>query len=127
MLTEKAKEDFEKWYIPLIRQREDIQDRYFDENLLSMIYRSGDLVLNTFITAWFDSIGIFITPKVIENNCWIYTIEKISIGESVDIIKSITIMDGFKNRKAATEAAIKQVNEIYNSKNNLRTLWKFME
>ncbi|ASK29706.1 hypothetical protein CEY12_06130 [Chryseobacterium sp. T16E-39] len=110
MLTGKAKEDFEKWYIPLIRKREDIQDRYWDENLLSMIYRSGDIVLNAFFLEWFDSVGIYI-----QNWCSSAGIDRPEFDSEVFYKKKQhTYNDFFKTRQESLKWAIEKANEIYN-------------
>ncbi|WP_407475356.1 hypothetical protein [Elizabethkingia anophelis] len=92
----KAKEVFDAWYINKARQRPDIGERYFDENLIAFFENSGDTIKNAHYVEWLDSLG----P---EFGGW--TISDLIYSELNN-----------RNILKATEAAIKKAVEIFNEK-----------
>lgn len=115
ILTGKAKEDFEKGIIEILKQKynEKIDD---NKRAIDWIYDSNDLILLAHIIEWFDSVGIYIiiTPSDNPKN-WLYTI----LGEDImspfyEIYKSL---DNYQNREEAIKQAIITAKDIYNNLN----------
>lgn len=58
MLTGKAKEDFEKYFISELRKKSDIGNRYFDEELLRHLYTSDFTIQFSYAQNFFDSVKV---------------------------------------------------------------------
>ena len=99
-LTNKAKEDFEKW---------------LEAKGLVYLYNWGVTTTNNaLIIEWFDSVGIEIFP----HSGWSYATQKRD-GIDVEIIHDEyrhLIFDN-QTRVEATEKGIEKANEIYNNLN----------
>lgn len=119
ILTGKSKNDFEKWYWNdwLLDS-----DRSFLNNdlndAINHLWKSNELFLNRLITDWLDSVGIYISIESVFDNMLGY-----HRGFQVQIYQDgkqpISIdkdNDVFESRQQATESAIKEANEIYNSR-----------
>lgn len=110
MLTGKAKEDFEIWYLKILRSKPEIQDRYWDENLLSFFWNSDDIMRNAYITEWFDSVNINIHTDI-HTEFYEYKIY-------LENLVSPDYEDKFHHsvsRNYVRGKAIEKANEIYNS------------
>lgn len=111
ILTGKAKEDFEKGIIEILKQNynEKIDD---NKRAIDWIYDSNDLILLAHIIEWFDSVGICIVIDIIifNDEYWF------DCGFYYDNFNDYISIDGFfKTRQEATKQAIIKANEIYNS------------
>ncbi|WP_185287066.1 hypothetical protein, partial [Chryseobacterium indologenes] len=113
----KAKEAFDAWYINKARQRPDIGERYFDENLIAFFENSGDTIKNAHYVEWLDSMGIYIFTRrltmSLEFKEWYFIITN-SDGVHLNnhVSKESRILKD--SRQEATEAAIKKAVEIFN-------------
>ena len=111
MLTDKTKNDFEKYFIIKIRHREDIGERYFDENLLDSLY-TADLTLQlAYALDFFDTKGIFIYIDSIQsqdNRGWRFHIHQVGLD-------NVRENEYGSSREYITIKAIEKANEIYNS------------
>ena len=110
ILTDKCKEHFEIWYLKMLRQKPDIQDRFYDENLLSFFWNSDDIMRNARIIEFFDQMRIYIYENIIIElfDCEIkeyWTIE----GEM-----KRHCLNPYNTRQEAQKQAIQIANEIYN-------------
>ncbi|WP_126654137.1 hypothetical protein [Chryseobacterium aureum] len=108
MLTGKAKIDFETWYLKMLRSKPEIQDRYWDENLLSFFWNSDDTIRNAYVFDWLESVKIYANH---------YAITSILYGYEVNFwgIQHINTDAIFNTRNKAVTSAIKKANEIYNT------------
>ena len=103
ILTNKAKEDFERW---LHSNDVLIKDGIYDDTYLTDVFEELPLNLRyASIIEWFDSVGIYITSDYLELNRVFYSE---ILNENFEIVKP--------NRQEALTEAIKKANEIYNSK-----------
>lgn len=100
ILTNKCKEQFEIWYLKMIRQKPDIQERYYDENLLSFFWNSDDTIRNARIIEFFDSVDIYV-------NAIRYHGKWMPMADG-------TISKKYTTRHEALIRAVKEANEIYN-------------
>lgn len=118
MLTDKAKRDFEKWYLKMLREKPDIQDRFYDEHLLSFFWNSDDVMRNGYIVAWFDSVKYIITVRrssfSLKFNDWYFIIENERGCHLNNFLENRIKND---NRDETLINAISKANEIYNKKN----------
>ena len=107
LLTNKAKEDFERW---LYSNDVLIKDGIYDDTYLTDVFEELPLNLQyASIIEWFDSVGIYVNSSGL-------TLSKAFISDvSVDNNCEYNY-DGFRTRKEALIEAIKKANEIYNEK-----------
>lgn len=105
-LTGKAKQDFEKGVIPLIREIEKtpITD---EKRCLDWIYDTNDLIQIAHYVMWFDSVNLQITTEAIQGGEFRCFVLK-------DKFHHHWIDDRFENRQKAIISAIKKANELYN-------------
>ena len=99
-LTEKAKQDFEKWL------SNNYPELFNDFTVGYILFDTlNNTCNNALIIEWFDSVGIYICiePKRIIDS-WIFDV---LINEGVDSVWS--------NRQEATTKAIEKANTIYNN------------
>ena len=109
-LTEKAKEEFEKWFF-----------KYYNKDKISVAMFSHEVVFsnlqelaqNAYITEWFDTIGITVDvmPRMADEN-------KIVFEPNTFCLKHEIVTEDFiqfENRQDAIEKAIEKANQIYNS------------
>ena len=99
ILTLKAKEDFEKWYI-----KKDVSDDEF-YNILEEWSNLSTSCKTAFYIDFFDSVGIYITSDYFELNKGFYSE---ILDSNFAIVKP--------TRQEAFIEAIKKANEIYNEK-----------
>ena len=99
ILTGKAKDDFEKWYIKKDVSEDEFYNIWEEWSSLSTSCK------NAFYIDFFDSIGIYITSDYFELNKGFYSE---ILNENFAIVKP--------TRQEALTEAIKKANEIYNSK-----------
>jgi len=112
MLTGKAKEDFNKWFIKHSNDFGTVitASSYGGEWLIDLEELYDELpenLQNTIIIEWFDSVGIYINPTLRmpkEVNKWAFIVDFELHENSL-----------FKTRQQATEEAIKKANELYNT------------
>lgn len=118
ILTGKAKQDFEKGIIEILKQKynEKIDD---NKRAIDWIYNSNDLILLAHIIEWFDSVGIIIhTSYDIVDKKWGYEIfNDFVYNNDEDSFDIPMIHNVFLNRKEATKQSIIKANEIYNNLN----------
>lgn len=110
MLTDNAKEQFEHWYIKMLRQKPDIQNRFWDENLLSFFWNSDDTMRNSYIIDWLDSVNINIHTDITPE-CYISKVYNTSL-EFPDFEEKF-----YHNisRHEVQKQLIKVANEMYNN------------
>lgn len=97
-LTEKAKEDFEKWlYSKHKMYLKDLKDVDLD----------GNIFQNTLIIDFFGSVGIYISIINGKNLSRIYIESDLKNYHQIE-------ENEFKSRQKAKTEAIKKANEIYN-------------
>lgn len=112
MLTGKAKEDFERYFISEIRQRSDIGDRYTDEMLLENLYHSDFNIQFAYAQKFFDisNVIFWIAPYFNHDlgvmNKWAGFNDRGVITIECD------------NRHLANIESIKEAVKIYNNRNN---------
>ena len=99
ILTGKAKDDFEKWYIKKDVSEDEFYNIWEEWSSLSTSCK------NAFYIDFFDSIEIYITSDYFELNKGFYSE---ILNENFEIVKP--------TRQEALTEAIKKANEIYNSK-----------
>jgi len=104
LLSGKALEEFDKWYLNQIRKRDDIGERYFDHSLLNFFWNSGETMINAFVIEWLDSVGIYVLITCFDGDDW--WCEFNGLGYSIL----------GPTRQQATEQAIIKANEIYNER-----------
>lgn len=117
ILTGKSKQDFENWYwndwlLDSDRSNND------DFEAINHLWKADEIYLYPLITYYFDSVGIYISIESVFDNMLGY-----HRGFQVQIYQDgkqpISIdkdNDVFEARQHAAEEAIKQANEIYNSR-----------
>jgi hypothetical protein len=100
-LTGKCKEDFEKWYI---------KDLVEKELALEEFYNSSDSMQYGVLVDFFDSVGVNI-------EVWIeYQVGGVLIDFYAVLVNDENISGGFETRQEARTKAIEKANEIYNAK-----------
>ncbi len=99
ILTGKAKDDFEKWYIKKDVSEDEFYNIWEEWSSLSTSCK------NAYQIAFFDSVGIYITSDYFELNKGFYSEV---LNSDFEIIKP--------TRQETLTEAIKKANEIYNSK-----------
>jgi hypothetical protein len=95
ILTDKCKEEFEKW---------------IDYDLFNYNYRLDKTMQQSKIIEFFDSINIFIVPYICSDDLWDYDVTDIDK-------KCIANGLAYKSRTEATQSAILKANEIFNNLN----------
>lgn len=111
-ITGKAKEDFERWYLAKLRNRDDIVGRYFDNSLLNYFWSAGDTMIQAFIVEWLDSVGIYIEVGAICIDGHAQYDYNIQENNTLNGMNGHT----FSTRHEATQQAINKAIEIYNNR-----------
>ncbi len=106
-LTGKAKEQFEAWYLKLIRVQREDYNKFDDYTIIKKFYRSIQSMQWGVIQDFADSLGydIIAESTTAQDKYWftIYTLPE-----------SITEEKMFDTRQEARNAAIEKLNEIIN-------------
>ena len=101
MLTNKAKTDFLDWY--------GTGENYFRTTI-------NQLEQNANIIEWFDSVGLYIEPLIIDRDWWGYDIvEEDLMGGHYESTSTPMELE-FKTRQEALTHAIETANKIYNER-----------
>ena len=116
ILTGKAKEDFEKW---LKKQSFSNFNNYTKYIIIhNKVYTDlNELFINALIIEWFDTVGIFILPELVNISTMFFTITIFHNEYRTETGKTMTELSNFKSRQEVTIEAIKKANELYNLKN----------
>jgi len=108
MLTDKAKIDFEKWYL-LSTDYQKLFGFTVGEIITKHFWSLPETIKNAIVIDWLDSFGIYIfISKTIYNNEFIYCVNSPKLGLGYGVRK-------FNSRQEATIQAIIKANEIYNN------------
>ena len=103
MLKGKANEDFDKWYIPWIREQRPDYIKFTDAQILRKFYRKVFSEQYGVLVDWFDSVGIYI--NIVGN-----TFQNYKLYVDTDSINN------FETRPQARQKAIERASEIYNER-----------
>jgi len=101
MLTDRAKGDFEKWYLDTTRKERADYNQFSDVNVLKKFYRMLPFFINASIVEWLDSVGIYIEINHTGLGTFWVSVNEIGIERTT--------------RYEATSAAIETANKIYNT------------
>jgi hypothetical protein len=113
ILTDKAKQEFEKW----LKQQQNIIFNKYTKAFVFMgklvFYDLPETVQFLYISEWFDTIGITvdIIPRMSDENKIVFEPNTFCLKHEIvteDFIR-------FETRQEAVYEAIKKANEIYNS------------
>lgn len=112
MVTDKNKEQFERFYIILARKQEDVGSRYWDDTLINQFYRLPiEMQIGIFL-AYYDSLGVFIhVGRNIDKEDY-----KMAILLNSQFYEHILSgsKDGFKTLNEAFKEAFKKANNLIN-------------
>ncbi len=108
MLTGKAKEDYVKWYNENYYHRYDC--KYDSEKDFENALNKLDILRDSLYTEWLDSVGIFITIR----NKFGHRKKARIFWYSINEFKTNGFV--FLSRAIAVKEAIKNANNVYNSR-----------
>lgn len=107
ILTGKAKEDFEKWYLSHIRVNRKDYNQFSDEQVLGKINRMDEVGKFAYILEWLDSVDIYILITEYDGeHFWADINVRFRLGYAIQK----------PTRQEATKAAILTANDLYNER-----------
>jgi len=119
MLKGKAKEDFEKWYIPWVRNQRPDYVKFTDEQILRKFYRKVFSEQYGVLVDWFDSVGINISIEPYWCVCKITAEIDQEVTFDMMVFSDSQCDYDYSNHATRLQArtkAIEQAIEIYNNK-----------